>query len=179
MWIEKTQILDELAIVRAITRISFEILERNKGTDDICIIGVISRGVEIAQRIAKKISEVEGTDVPVGFIDITMCRDDNKVISSDYIDKSDIRFDITNKKIILVDDVIFTGRSVRAAIDAVMSYGRPKNIQLAALIDRGHRELPIRADFIGKNLPTSLDESVKVCVKERDGTDKVSIMAEI
>lgn len=177
MLIEKAQIIDEKGMGRAVTRIAFEILERNKGTENICIVGVMSRGCEIAQRIAKKISEVEGVEIPMGYIDITDFRDD-MVADEHYEDKTNIPFDITNKKIILVDDVIFTGRSVRAAIDAIMSKGRPQNIQLAALVDRGHRELPIRADFIGKNLPTSLNEVVKVQVKERDGVDRVAIFAE-
>ena len=177
MLVEKAQILDEKAMARAVTRIAFEILERNKGTQNICIIGIMSRGMEIANRIAKKITEVEGVDIPIGYIDITQFRDD-KVAKEDYVNKSDIPFGIADKKVILVDDVIFTGRSVRAAIDAIMSQGRPLNIQLAALIDRGHRELPIRADFIGKNLPTSLGEVVKVQVKERDGVDRVSIFGE-
>lgn len=172
--IEKTQILDENSMSRIISRISFEIIERNKGVDNICIIGIKSRGEFIAYRIAEKIKLVENTTVPVGSLDITNFRDDVKL--DNHIDKSDIAFEVKNKKIILVDDVVFTGRSARAAMEAVLSRGRPKNIQLAVIIDRGHRELPIRADYVGKNLPTSKDEIVKVMVKEADGCDKAVIL---
>lgn len=138
------------------------------------MLGILSRGAELARRIADKIEEIEGRRIDVGLLDITRFRDD---ISADksLTDKSRIDFSIENKKIILVDDVIFTGRSVRAAIDAIMSRGRPENIQVAVLVDRGHREIPIRADFVGKNLPTSREERVMVQVKERDGMDKVAI----
>jgi len=169
----KAEILDESAIKRAVTRISFEILERNKGTEGLCLIGLFSRGAVLAKRIAAKIAEVEGSDVPVGLLDITPFRDDKP--KQGVSDNSMIDFDIKDKRVIIVDDVIFTGRSARAAIDALMSRGRPMLIQLAALIDRGHRELPIRADYIGKNLPTSREEIVKVMVNELDGCDKVVI----
>lgn len=169
----KAEILDESAIARAVTRISFEILERNKGTEGLCLIGLFSRGAVLAKRIAAKIAEVEGSDVPVGLLDITPFRDDKP--KQGVCDNSRIDFDIMDKRVIIVDDVIFTGRSARAAIDALMSRGRPTLIQLAALIDRGHRELPIRADYIGKNLPTSREEIVKVMVNELDGSDKVVI----
>lgn len=168
-------ILDEKSMDRAIARISYEIIERNKGVDDICIIGIFSRGVEVANRIATKISQVEGKNIPVGWLDITSFRDDIK-IEDDYCSKTQIPFDINEKKVILVDDVIYTGRSVRSAIDGIMDRGRPKLIQLAVLVDRGHRELPIRADFVGKNLPTSKTEKVKVFVKERDGINQVLIV---
>lgn len=170
---EKAEILDEKAMTRAIARISFEILERNKGTENLCLIGILTRGAEIANRIGQKIFEVEGKKIEVGSLDITPFRDDRD--HKDAVDKSEINFDTKNKKIVLVDDVIFTGRSVRAAIDALMSRGRPKTIQLAVLVDRGHRELPIRADFIGKNLPTSRNEDVKVMVQEVDGANRVAI----
>ncbi len=169
----KAEILDESAINRAVTRISFEIIERNKGTDGLCLIGLFSRGAVLAKRIAAKINEVENIEVPVGLLDITPFRDDKPRGSAD--DNSEIDFDITDKRVVIVDDVIFTGRSARAAIDGLMTRGRPKVIQLASLIDRGHRELPIRADYIGKNLPTSHEETVKVMVKELDGCDKVVI----
>ena len=170
----KTEILDEKGICRCIARISYEIIEKNKGVDSLCVIGILSRGAELAHRIADKIAEVEGKQVTVGLLDITPHRDDRTEIGA-IPDRTEMHFDITGQKVILVDDVIFTGRSARAAIDAVMDRGRPQNIQLAVLIDRGHRELPIRADYVGKNVPTSIDEQVKVMVKERDGSDKVLI----
>jgi pyrimidine operon attenuation protein/uracil phosphoribosyltransferase len=169
----KAEILDESAIARAVTRISFEIIERNKGTDNLCLIGLFSRGAVLAQRISDKIKSVEGNDIPVGLLDITPFRDDERRTGD--ADFSKISFDIADKRVIIVDDVIFTGRTARAAIDGLLSIGRPTVIQLAALIDRGHRELPIRADYIGKNLPTSREETVRVMVKELDGCDKVVI----
>ena len=172
----KRVILDNDGINRAIARISYEILEHNKGTDNICLIGMYTRGVDIANRIARKIFEIEGRLLPIGNLDITNFRDDKK--EEIAIDKSKIPFDIDDKKIILVDDVIFTGRSVRAAIDAIMQLGRPQKIELAVLIDRGHRELPIRADFVGKNLPTARTEKIKVKFKETDGEDQVLIIKE-
>ena len=168
---EKALILDDKAMSRAINRISYEIIERNKGTEELCIVGILSRGKELADRIAGKIFQVEGKSVPVGYLDITPFRDDGREGSGETV----IPFDIGGKKVVLVDDVIYTGRSVRAAIDALMAIGRPESIQLAVLIDRGHRELPLRADFIGKNVPTSREESVRVSVRERDGEDKVII----
>lgn len=171
---EKALILDDKAMSRAINRISYEIVERNKGVEDLCIIGILSRGMELAQRIACKIRQVEGKSVPVGCLDITPYRDDGRQGAADH---SRIPFDIGDKRVVLVDDVIYTGRSVRAAIDALMAIGRPRCIQLAVLVDRGHRELPIRADFIGKNLPTSREENVRVFVRERDGEDKVVIVS--
>lgn len=173
---EKALIMDEIAINRAITRIAHEIIERNKGVDDLVLIGIHRRGVPLALRLADKIQQVEGLLPPVGVLDITLYRDDR----GDAADKcivttTDIPFDIANKKIVMVDDVLFTGRTVRAAMDALMDMGRPKSIQLAVLIDRGHRELPIRADFVGKNVPTSSAEVVSVYVKEIDGLDKAVI----
>ncbi|MBQ4050058.1 MAG: bifunctional pyr operon transcriptional regulator/uracil phosphoribosyltransferase PyrR [Oscillospiraceae bacterium] len=169
---EKALILDDKAMSRAINRISYEIIERSKGVEDLCVVGILSRGKELADRIAGKILQVEGKSVPVGYLDITPFRDDGREGSGETC----IPFDIGGKKVVLVDDVIYTGRSVRAAIDALMAVGRPESIQLAVLIDRGHRELPIRADFIGKNVPTSREESVRVSVRERDGEDKVVIV---
>lgn len=171
---QKAVIMDENAVLRAIARISYEIVERNKGTDSLCFIGILSRGVYIADRIAAKLGEMEGTPPEVGILDITAYRDDEKY--SDGRDRTDIPFDVRDKRVVIVDDVIFTGRSARAAIDAVMKRGRPKSIQLAVLVDRGHRELPIRPDYVGKNVPTSLDEAVKVMMKEVDGEDKVIIL---
>ncbi len=172
---EKAVILDSKAMNRAIARISYEIIEKNKGVNDLCIIGIMSRGVELANRISDKIFEVEGVRVPTGYLDITLHRDDKMRDNNGYCDKSQVDFELKDKRIVLVDDVIYTGRSIRAAIDAIMSRERPRSISLAVLIDRGHRELPIRADYIGKNVPTSANEKVKVNVVERDGIDKVSI----
>lgn len=170
--LQKAVILDEKSLNRAIARISCEIIERNKGVDELCLIGIMSRGVYIARRIAERLKETEGFEVPIGELDITAYRDDVKAADSD---RSSVSFDVRNKKVILVDDVLFTGRSCRAAIDAVMSRGRPQNIQLAVLIDRGHRELPIRPDYVGKNVPTSREETVKVMVRELDGCDMAAI----
>ena len=170
---KKRVIMDEKAVGRAVARISYEITERNKGTEDICIIGIISRGAPIGRRIAEKLKELEKNDVPFGTLDITPYRDD---VSEEVGDeKTDIPFSVTDKKVILVDDVIFTGRSVRAAIDAIIKRGRPRSIQLAVLVDRGHRELPIRPDYVGKNLPTSHSEEIKVSVTELDGCDSVAL----
>lgn len=169
---EKALILDEKAMARAITRISFEIIERNKGAKDLCILGIMSRGKELALRIAEKISSIENILVPAGALDISPYRDDREIKE----DQSDVPFSVTGKKVVLVDDVIYTGRTARAAIDAVFALGRPQLINLAFLIDRGHRELPIRADYVGKNLPTSREETVRVQVKELDGVDAVSIL---
>lgn len=173
---QKTEIMDEKALDRAMTRISHEIIEKNKGIEDIVLLGIHTRGVPLANRLAEKISIIEGIMLPVGMVDITKYRDDNK--KSIYNSKQEISFDITDKKVILVDDVLYTGRSVRAAMDAIVNLGRPSSIQLAVLVDRGHRELPIRADFVGKNVPTSKDEIVVVMVREIDGKDGVSIAEE-
>ncbi len=171
---QKAVIMDEKAMQRAVARISYEIIERNKGVKNLCIVGVMRRGVNLAQRIAEKIEEVEGSKVPLGILDITPHRDDRET-TPDYRDRTNIPFEVASKKIVLVDDVVYTGRSVRAAIDALMEKGRPQSIQFAVLVDRGHRELPIRADFIGKNVPTSSEEKVVVRVKEIDGEDQVAI----
>lgn len=170
---EKTVIMDESSMRRAIARICYEIAERNKGAGGLAVVGIMSRGEYLALRIAEKLGELESCTVPVGKLDITPFRDDEKNISDS--DFTDIPFDIKDKKIILVDDVIFTGRSARAAMDAVIGRGRPQNVQLAVLVDRGHRELPIRADYVGKNVPTSREEAVVVMVKECDGCDQVII----
>lgn len=173
---QKAEIMDSAAIGRAVTRITYEILERNKGADDLVLVGILTRGKYLAKRIAEKIAQVEdNTSVPTGVLDIYKYRDDIQVFEENHEDQTDIPFDITGKKVVLVDDVLYTGRSIRAAIDAIMKRGRPFNIQVAVLVDRGHREIPIQADFVGKNLPTSKDEQVKVHVVEIDKEDKVAI----
>lgn len=168
------QLLDEIAMNRAIIRISHEILEKNKGTEDLVLVGIKTRGVPIAKRIAAKIHEFEGVEMPVGILDITLYRDD---LSKDQLDPvvhgSNMPSSIFNKTVVLVDDVLYTGRTARAALDAIMDIGRPNVIQLAVLIDRGHRELPIRADYVGKNVPTSKTEIVKVKLLETDGENTV------
>lgn len=170
---EKRIIMDEKAVGRAIARISYEIIEHNKGTDDLCIIGIISRGAPIAKRIAAKLNELEKADIPFGTLDITPYRDDKKADIPD--ESTDIPFSVADRNVVIVDDVLFTGRSARAAIDAIIKRGRPRSIQLAVLVDRGHRELPIRPDYVGKNLPTSHSEVVKVSVTETDGIDCVAL----
>lgn len=169
----KAEIMDAGAVQRAITRISFEISERNHGVDNLCLLGILRRGPVVAQRIADKLASVEGTAPPVGRLDVTPRRDD--LSGSTPEDCSDIPFPLDGVRVVLVDDVIYTGRTVRAAIDAIMARGRPACIQLAVLIDRGHRELPIKADYIGKNLPTSHSERVWVRLLELDGEDGVVI----
>lgn len=171
---EKARVMDSKAMARAMARIGYEIIERNRGAAEVCLIGIKTRGATIAQRIAEKIGQVEGVKVPVGFLDITPYRDDLQDPQG-VEDTTQLDFPVAGKTVVLVDDVIQTGRTVRAAIDAIMSRGRPRCIQLAALVDRGHRELPIRADFIGKNLPTSSDETVHVHVTEHDAEDCVAI----
>ena len=168
-----TVIMDENAMQRAVARITYEILERNRGAENLCMVGILSRGVILAQRIAQKIQELEHVDVPLGALDITSYRDDRTV--ENHTEKTKIDFSLQNQRVVLVDDVLYTGRSCRAAIDAMMSMGRPACIQLAVLIDRGHRELPIRPDYVGKNVPTAKTEKVKVAVKELDQADSVSI----
>jgi pyrimidine operon attenuation protein / uracil phosphoribosyltransferase len=172
----KAQVMDEDNIRRALYRLSHEITEHNKGTSDLVLVGIRSRGVPLAERLAGFIKQHEGAEVLVGVLDITFYRDDLSLVSSQpVIHRTEIPMNITNKRIILVDDVLFTGRTVRAALDALMDLGRPAGIQLAVLIDRGHRELPIRADFVGKNVPTAKREIVHVKLKETDGEDRVII----
>ncbi|MCK8817796.1 bifunctional pyr operon transcriptional regulator/uracil phosphoribosyltransferase PyrR [Natroniella sulfidigena] len=173
---EKKELIDQDGIRRALTRISHEIIEKNEGLDDIVVIGIRTRGVPLANRIAAKLQEIEGEEVKTGTLDITLYRDDLTTIANQpIVHQTKIPFDITDKKIILVDDVLYTGRTVRSALDALMDLGRPQNIQLAILIDRGHRELPIRADYVGKNLPTSKQEVISVDLEEVDGEDLVTL----
>jgi pyrimidine operon attenuation protein/uracil phosphoribosyltransferase len=176
--VEKADILDEKAIARAITRIAHEIIERNKGIDECVLVGIKTRGAFIAKRLAERIEQIEGKPIMTGELDITLYRDDLSVKNKNQeplVQQVDISHNISNKKVVLVDDVLYTGRTVRAAMDAVMDLGRPAQIQLAVLIDRGHRELPIRADFVGKNIPTSSNERIVVQMIESDGSDRVAI----
>jgi pyrimidine operon attenuation protein/uracil phosphoribosyltransferase len=169
-------VLDARDISRALTRISHEILERNKGSQDLVLLGIPTRGVHLARRIAANISRVEGADVPVGSVDVTMYRDDLRMRPARTLLPTEIPSGgIDGKVVVLVDDVLYSGRTIRAALDALNDIGRPQAVRLAVLVDRGHRELPIRADFVGKNLPTSLAEKVAVRLEEHDGEDGVSI----
>ena len=176
---EKALILDNAGIDRALTRIAHEILEKNKGAKELVLVGIQRGGVHIAKRLAAKIRQIEGVEPPVGSLDITMYRDDLATRKSQPVPQAtDITFDIQDKMMVLVDDVIFTGRTIRAALNSIMDYGRPYRIQLAVLVDRGHRELPIRADFVGKNLPTSAKEKVEVMLAEDGGEEKIVILGE-
>src|SRR5690625_733815 len=173
---KKTTVLDKSAMNRALTRIAHEILERNKGGENIVLIGIKTRGIPLAKRLQEKINQIESFLVPYGELDITLYRDDlhEKADDAELISAS-VDVNIVNKTVVLVDDVLYTGRTVRAAMDAVMDIGRAAQIQLAVLVDRGHRELPIRADYVGKNIPTSTKEIIVVKLNEIDGTDEVSI----
>ncbi|MCJ7828536.1 MAG: bifunctional pyr operon transcriptional regulator/uracil phosphoribosyltransferase PyrR [Dehalococcoidia bacterium] len=163
---------------RALVRVAHEIVERNKGAKDLVLVGMQTRGVPLARRLATTIQSLEGINVPVGSLDISLYRDDLSSLSlKPTVHRTDIPVDITDKQIILVDDVFYTGRSIRAAMDALIDLGRPQSIQLAVLVDRGHRELPIRADYVGKNIPTSKNEEIRVDIKEVDGEDKVIIVS--
>jgi pyrimidine operon attenuation protein/uracil phosphoribosyltransferase len=176
---EKAIVLDEQAISRALTRIAHEIIEKNKGIEDCVLIGIRTRGIFLADRLAKRINQIEGKEIELGELDITLYRDDLSKKTNDgepIVKGSDIPVNITDKKVILVDDVLFTGRTVRAAMDALVDLGRPSQIQLAVLVDRGHRELPIRADFVGKNVPTSQSEKITVTLTEVDEVDQVTIL---
>jgi pyrimidine operon attenuation protein / uracil phosphoribosyltransferase len=172
-------VMDSDGIDRCLTRISYEILEKNRGMENLALVGIRTGGVYLAERLQKKLSAIEGKEIPLGILDITLYRDD--ISSSNKkspLGKTKILFDLSDKKVILVDDVLFTGRTIRAAMDALIDFGRPKMIQLAVLIDRGHRELPIRADYVGKNLPSSLWEAVSVKLMEKSGKDEVVIEEE-
>ena len=169
-------VMDDRDVSRALTRIAHEILERAKGADDLVLLGIPTRGVPLAHRLAARIAEVEGADVPVGSLDVTMYRDDLRLHPARALERTDLPLGgVEGRTVVLVDDVLFTGRTVRAAIDSLFDYGRPARVQLAVLVDRGHRELPIRADYVGKNLPTSLAERVHVRLQEQDGEDSVTI----
>ena len=170
----KASLYDENALGRAIVRIAHEIVENNESVEKLCLIGIKTRGIPFAARLSAAIEKIEGKKIPVGILDITMHRDDLEDKPSGE-NKSDIGFDITGMDVVLTDDVIYTGRTVRAAMDALISYGRPAKIQLAVLCDRGHRELPIRPDYVGKNIPTSKNELVSVKLKETDGTDSIEL----
>ncbi len=170
-------VLDARDITRALTRISHEILERNRGASDLVLLGIPSRGVPLAERIAERMASVEGVSVPVGSLDVTMYRDDLRLRPARPLMPTDIPAGgVDDKTVVLVDDVLYSGRTVRAALDALTEVGRPRAVQLAVLVDRGHRELPIRADFVGKNLPTSLAERVRVSLEALDGVDSVVIL---
>jgi pyrimidine operon attenuation protein/uracil phosphoribosyltransferase len=169
-------VMDSDGIDRCLTRIAYEILEKNKGKDDLVLVGIRTGGVYLAERLQKKISGIETGKIPLGILDITLYRDDISTSNKKpRLGKTKIPFSLDDKKVVLVDDVLFTGRTIRAAMDALIDFGRPKTIQLAVLIDRGHRELPIRADFVGKNLPSSLWEAVSVNLMEKNGIDEVVI----
>ena len=174
----KSNIMDNMALGRALMRITHEILEKNSGTDKLCLIGIKTRGVPLAKRIAENIKAIEGVEVPVGSLDITLHRDDLPLNSAPVVNGSDVPFDVEGKRIILVDDVLFTGRTARAALEAVMRFGRPASIQLAVLIDRGHRELPIRGDYVGKNVPTAKNERVFVKMPPIDNACSVELFGE-
>ncbi len=172
----KATVMDEDAISRAVTRIAHEILESNKGAGNIALVGVVTRGAALAEILAEKIAQIEGTPVPVGTLDISFYRDDLATRLNPEVHRSDIPFDVEGRDLILVDDVLYTGRTIRSAMDAIMDYGRPCSVQLAVLVDRGHRELPIRADYVGKNVPSSRRERVKVYLKSLDGRDSAEIL---
>ena len=175
----KAELLSEQDFTRIVTRLSHEILEKNRGSEDLVIIGIRTRGAYLATRISEKIREIEGVEVPTGFLDITLYRDDFRTrLKQPAVEVTNIPFKIDEKNIVLVDDVLYTGRTIRSALDALMDFGRPAMILLAVLVDRGHRELPIRPDFVGKNIPTSIGEEVKVFMKEVDKTDKVLLIEE-
>jgi pyrimidine operon attenuation protein/uracil phosphoribosyltransferase len=174
-------VMDADRIGRTLTRIAHEIVERNKGVEDLALVGVRTRGVHIARRLARALRDITGKDIPTGALDITLYRDDlmrQAVGPQPLVRRTEIPFSIDDRKILLVDDVLYTGRTTRAALDALIDFGRPKAIQLIVLVDRGHRELPIKADYVGKNLPTGSDESVQVRLQETDGQDEVVLQQE-
>jgi pyrimidine operon attenuation protein/uracil phosphoribosyltransferase len=169
-------VMDAQAIERALRRVAHEVLERNKGTEGLVLIGIRSRGIHIASRLAENIRAIEDVEIPSGVIDITLYRDDlHRGNQQPVVQGTDIRFPIDDRHVLLVDDVLYTGRTIRAALDALMDFGRPCSVQLVVLVDRGHRELPIRADYVGKNIPTALNESVQVRLRESDGRDEVTV----
>lgn len=169
--------MDAAAVERSLTRIAHEIIEHNRGVEKVAMVGIRTRGIHIASRLAAKIKEIEKADVPVGNLDISFYRDDLSTHPQPRVLGTEIDFDVNGLDVVLCDDVLFTGRTIRAAMDALVDYGRPRTVQLAVMVDRGHRELPIRADYVGKNLPTSKRESVRVLLAEADGADSVLIEA--
>lgn len=172
----KAQIMNEEDINRVLVRISHEIIEKNHGAENLCLVGIKTRGIPLAYRIAQNIKTISNTDIDVGELDITLYRDDLSTVSRDpVVSETNLPFSVEGKTVVLVDDVIFTGRTARAALDAVMSMGRPARVQLAVLVDRGHSELPIKANYVGKNIPTSLHEIVSVHLAEQDGNTNVTI----
>jgi pyrimidine operon attenuation protein/uracil phosphoribosyltransferase len=173
----KGKVMDAAAVERTLTRLAHEILERNKGAETIVVVGIKTRGEFLARRLARKIEEVEKVTLPLGSLDITLYRDDLLgKLEQPEMKGTDILFDISDKNVVLVDDVLYTGRTIRAALDELIDLGRPKTIQLAVLVDRGHRQLPIKADYVGKNVPTAIGESIRVHVREVDGEDEVLLM---
>ncbi len=173
----KAKIIDEIGLQRTVTRLTHEILERNKGSENIVLVGMRTRGEFIAKRIHDKINEVDGSKPPLGVLDVTLYRDDFRTrLKQPEVSVTDITFDVNEKDIVLIDDVLYTGRTVRAALDALMDLGRPSSIQFCVLVDRGHREMPIIADFVGKNIPTSINEEVKVKLKEVDSEDSIYLI---
>lgn len=173
----KAKLVDKEGLDRILTRIAHEILEKNKGSQNLVLIGMRTRGEFLAKRLQRKIKEIEGVELPFGVLDVTLYRDDFRTrLKQPQVSVSDITFDINEKDVILVDDVLYTGRTVRSALNALMDFGRPATIQLCILVDRGHRELPIRADFVGKNIPTSLNEEIKLKVEEYDGEDAIYLV---
>jgi pyrimidine operon attenuation protein/uracil phosphoribosyltransferase len=177
---EKTKILDKDSIAKALKRMAHEIIENTKTTDDMVLIGIKNRGAYIAEKLADYVKEISGKRPPVGALDITLYRDDlTQASEQPVVHSTEITFDIENKRVVLVDDVLFTGRTIRCALDALIDFGRPKLIQLAVLVDRGHRELPIRADYVGKNIPTTVSEVVEVRLSESDGKDEVVLCEKV
>ena len=173
------EVVDQVTMNRALTRITYEIIERNQTIQDVVLIGIKTRGIYIASRVADRLKQLEGIEVPVGELDITLYRDDKKETPAEAeLHSSDIPVSLEGKEVILIDDVLYTGRTIRAAMDAVMDYGRPRKISLAVLVDRGHRELPIRADYVGKNIPTAKTEEILVEMQELDGKDRIMILKE-
>lgn len=173
----KTRLLDEADVGRIVTRMAHEMIEKNKGTELLALIGVRTRGEYLARRLAEKIKSIDGGMLPLGILDVSFYRDDTRAkLKQPQVQSTHIPFDITDKKIILIDDVLYTGRSVRAALDEIMDFGRPAKVELAVLIDRGHRELPIQPDYVGKVVTTAFDEEVKVKMKEQDGVDEVILV---
>jgi pyrimidine operon attenuation protein/uracil phosphoribosyltransferase len=172
----RARLLEKDDIARAVTRIAHEILERNRGAEHVALVGIAARGDDLARRLAEQITRIEGTRVPVGVLDITFYRDDIGLrTEAPEVHETRIDFDVTGRTVVLVDDVLYTGRTIRAALDALVDFGRPRAVQLAVLVDRGHRELPIRADYVGKNVPTRRDELVRVALEETDGEDTVVV----